>query len=116
MRGLGGGDSPSARERVIELAAAAGLKAWHAGPLANSVATEAMTSVLLHINKHYRRKDTGIRLAIAPSSAPDRSPRELEFHGVHLDSSIEEADDVGHLISDALARQYCHAPTEMCSS
>ena len=47
------GNDVDARNKVIELAAAAGMRAWHAGPLANSVAAEALTSVLIHINKRY---------------------------------------------------------------
>jgi len=47
------GNDVDARNKVIELAAVAGMRAWHAGPLANSVAAEALTSVLIHINKRY---------------------------------------------------------------
>jgi len=54
------GDSPDARETVVQLADAAGYKGWHAGPLANSAATEALTSVLIFINKRYKSNHTGI--------------------------------------------------------
>lgn len=56
------GNDVDARNKVIELAAAAGMSAWHAGPLANSVAAEALTSVLIHINKRYGTDHAGIRI------------------------------------------------------
>ena len=60
------GDSEAARETVISLATAAGLRAWHAGPLANSAAAEALTSVLIHINRRYRIAGAGIRITGQP--------------------------------------------------
>ncbi len=48
------GDDVDARETVVQIAQAAGMKAWHAGPLANSAATEALTSVLIFMNKRYK--------------------------------------------------------------
>ena len=56
------GASPDARETVIGLAQAAGFKAWHAGPLENSAAAEALTSVLIFMNKKYGSDHAGIRL------------------------------------------------------
>lgn len=60
------GDDAAARETVIGLAHDAGLRAWHAGPLANSVATEALTSVLIAINKRYKVPGAGIRITGVP--------------------------------------------------
>lgn len=56
------GDRAEAREAVIGLAREAGLRAWHAGPLANAAAMEALTSVLIFVNKHYGSGHAGIRL------------------------------------------------------
>ena len=56
------GDTPADREIVVELSAAAGLRGIHAGPLANSVAAEALTSVLIGINKRYKVDGAGIRI------------------------------------------------------
>ena len=56
------GASPEARQTVIDLAAAAGFKAWHAGPLENSAAAEALTSLLIFMNKKYGSDHTGIRI------------------------------------------------------
>ena len=56
------GDDPKARVQVIELAQLAGIDAYHAGPLDNAVVAEALTSVLIHINKRYKAH-AGIRLS-----------------------------------------------------
>jgi len=36
--------------------------AWHGGALANSVAAEALTSVLIFMNRRYKVPGTGIRI------------------------------------------------------
>jgi 8-hydroxy-5-deazaflavin:NADPH oxidoreductase len=56
------GDDPKDREAVLKLVAAAGLRGVHAGPLANSVAAEALTSVLIGINRAYKVDGAGIRI------------------------------------------------------
>jgi 8-hydroxy-5-deazaflavin:NADPH oxidoreductase len=56
------GDDAAARETVIGLAAAIGLTAWHAGPIVNSAAAEALTSVMIFINRHYKSPGSGIRV------------------------------------------------------
>lgn len=57
------GDQEDAREQVIELVQAAGMRGIHAGPLANSVAAEALTSVLIQINRRYKVEGgAGIRI------------------------------------------------------
>jgi NADPH-dependent F420 reductase len=60
------GDDAAARATVVELAHDAGLRAWHAGPLANSAAAEALTSVLIAINKRYKVPGAGIRITGVP--------------------------------------------------
>lgn len=47
------GNSKAARQAVIDLAKAIGMNAYHAGSINNSAAAEAMTSVLIFINKNY---------------------------------------------------------------
>jgi hypothetical protein len=54
------GNKRAARDRVIELVQALGLKGWHAGPLANAAAAEALTSVLITINRHHGIDGSGI--------------------------------------------------------
>lgn len=56
------GDEVAAREAVIELAAAMDLRGVHAGPLANAAAAEALTSVLVGINKRYKADGAGIQI------------------------------------------------------
>lgn len=58
------GDDPAARDEVIDLVAAIGIKGWHAGPLANSAAAEALTSVLIQINRKYGVKGAGLRIVL----------------------------------------------------
>ncbi len=54
------GDDASAKEDVIRLAQAAGMRGLDAGPLANAVAVEALTPVLLYMNKRYKVSGAGI--------------------------------------------------------
>ena len=56
------GDDKDARETVVRLATDAGLRGVHAGPLANSAAAEALTSVLIAINRHYKVPAAGLRI------------------------------------------------------
>jgi len=56
------GDAAVAREQVITLVRALGLRGLHAGPLANSVAPEALTSVLIQINRRYKVDGAGVRI------------------------------------------------------
>jgi NADPH-dependent F420 reductase len=60
------GDDPAAREIVVQLANAAGLRGIHAGPLCNSVAAEALTSILISINQRYKIAGSGIRITGLP--------------------------------------------------
>ena len=61
------GDSKDAREVVVRLAGAAGLRGVHAGSLANSVASEALTSVLIWLNQRHKVTGSGIRITGIPS-------------------------------------------------
>lgn len=56
------GDDPDARETVIGLIHDAGLRGIHAGPIANSLAVEALTCVLLSVNGRYKVPGSGIRI------------------------------------------------------
>ncbi|MGR4863077.1 NADPH-dependent F420 reductase [Caulobacter sp. LARHSG274] len=56
------GDDKGARSRVIALADDMGLRGIHGGALANSAAAEALTSVLILINKTYQVDGAGIRI------------------------------------------------------
>ena len=54
------GDDVEAREETIKLVAAAGMRGVHGGPLVNSVVAEALTSVLIGINRRYKIPGAGI--------------------------------------------------------
>ena len=56
------GDEKAARSEVVALADAVGLRGIHAGPLVNAAAAEAMTSLLIFINKNYKVDGAGIRI------------------------------------------------------
>jgi 8-hydroxy-5-deazaflavin:NADPH oxidoreductase len=51
------------------LAQDAGMRGWHAGPLANSAAAEALTSVLITLNRRYKIAGSGIRITGTPAVA-----------------------------------------------
>lgn len=56
------GDDKDAKAAVIQLAADAGMQAWDAGPLANAVVAEGLTSVLIGLNMKYKVKSSGIKI------------------------------------------------------
>jgi NADPH-dependent F420 reductase len=56
------GDDKEAKAGVIQLAAEAGMTAWDAGPLANSVVPEGLTSVLIGLNTRHKVKASGIKI------------------------------------------------------
>ena len=55
-------DDKTARAEIAGLAEKAGLRGIQAGALANSAAAEALTSVLIFINKNYQVDGAGIRI------------------------------------------------------
>ena len=48
------GNNKDARSQVIELIEACGMRGFHAGSIANAAAAEALTSILIFINKQYK--------------------------------------------------------------
>lgn len=56
------GDDKAARDRVIELVRTCGLRGLHGGALCNSAAAEALTSVLIFLNKAYSVDGAGLRI------------------------------------------------------
>jgi coenzyme F420-0:L-glutamate ligase/NADPH-dependent F420 reductase len=67
-------DESDAADLVCGLMNEIGLRAWHVGPLANSAAAEAMTSVLVQINRRYKRDQSGLRITGKPKESPGASP------------------------------------------
>lgn len=56
------GNGKSARQVVLKLVEAAGMKGWDAGPIENSVVVEGLTSVLIGINKNHGGNSAGIKI------------------------------------------------------
>ncbi len=56
------GNKKVARDKVIELTEQAGMRGFHAGPIENSAAAEALTSILIQINRKHDISHSGIRI------------------------------------------------------
>jgi len=56
------GDDGTACDTVIELAGAIGLRGIYAGPICNAAAAEALTSLLIVINRRYKVRGSGVRI------------------------------------------------------
>ena len=56
------GDDVKARSTVCELIKRMGLRAFEAGPISNSAAAEALTSLLIFFNRKYKVSGSGIRI------------------------------------------------------
>ena len=63
------GDDAEARAATVRLVEAAGLRGLEAGPLANAAAAEALTSVLIWMNRRYGAEGAGIRITGLPGAA-----------------------------------------------
>jgi len=61
------GNDKAARAEIVALAAHAGLRGLHAGALANAAAAEALTSVLIFLNRAYHVDGAGIQITGALS-------------------------------------------------
>lgn len=59
-------DDIEARASVIAFAQACGMRALDAGPLANSAAAEALTSILIGMNRKFKTQNCGIRISGVP--------------------------------------------------
>lgn len=65
------GDERAAREQVLRLVTQCGLRGLHGGALVNSAAAEALTSVLIFLNKTYAVDGAGVRItgSLTPPAA-----------------------------------------------
>lgn len=59
-------DDKEAADLVVAMTQEIGLGAWNAGVLANSVVSEALTSVLIALNQRYKVPGAGIRITGIP--------------------------------------------------
>jgi len=62
------GNDNEAKKQVIELAKAAGMAAFDAGPIENAVVAEGLTAVLININIAFKIKNAGIRITGVPNN------------------------------------------------
>ena len=62
------GNDADACRQVLALVTAAGMTGWHAGPIANSVVAEALTSVLITLNRRYKIPGAGFRITGTPQA------------------------------------------------
>ena len=60
------GNDRDAKKLVIELAQAARMMAWDAGPIENAMVVEGLTSVLINLNVRHKVKASGIRITGIP--------------------------------------------------
>ncbi len=60
------GNDKEAKKQVIELARAAGMTAFDAGPIENAVVAEGLTAVLININIQFKIKNAGIQITGVP--------------------------------------------------
>jgi coenzyme F420-0:L-glutamate ligase/coenzyme F420-1:gamma-L-glutamate ligase len=95
------GDDAAARETVIGLAQAAGMQAWHAGPLVNSTAVEALTSLLIFMNIRYKSHRAGIR---ATGVTTESSARRLQLVALQGLPEVQPGDDLPALLLSAAQR------------
>ena len=56
------GNKKAARQRVIEMIESAGMVGWHAGPIDNAAAAEALTSILIQVNRSGIISHSGIKI------------------------------------------------------
>lgn len=61
------GNDKDARETVVRLVEAAGMKGYSVGPINNAAAAEALTSILIQINRQYKCH-AGIRITGIPDA------------------------------------------------
>jgi coenzyme F420-0:L-glutamate ligase/coenzyme F420-1:gamma-L-glutamate ligase len=96
-------DKKDIADTVIALIADLGLRGYHAGPLANSAASEALTSVLIQLNRRYF-SHAGIRITgDAKGETPAaKTVQIIPVAGLPL---FKPGDDVAAAITTALRAQ-----------
>jgi NADPH-dependent F420 reductase len=60
------GDDKGAKKEAMRLVELAGMQPFDAGALANAVAVEGLTAILINVNIRYKSKGAGIRLTNIP--------------------------------------------------
>lgn len=94
-------DDADAAMAVCDLLGGIGLRAWHVGPLANSAAAEAMTSVLIQINRRYKRVQAGIRIT-GKAKAEAGGSAGVSIHPIRGLPMFAAGDDLAEAIAHGL--------------
>jgi len=97
-------DDAEAAMAVCALLAQIGLRAWHVGPLANSAAAEAMTSVLIQINRRYKRVQAGIRITgkAQPDAENGAKSAGVSIRPLHRLPLFRDGDDLAGAIAEGV--------------
>jgi coenzyme F420-0:L-glutamate ligase/NADPH-dependent F420 reductase len=96
-------DDAEAAEVVRGLLSEIGLRSWHVGPLANSAAAEAMTSVLIQVNRRYKRIQSGLRITGKTKGDADaKSPKGLQIHPIVGLPLFAAGDDLAGAIAEGI--------------
>jgi coenzyme F420-0:L-glutamate ligase/NADPH-dependent F420 reductase len=94
------GDDAEAVEVVRAILAEVGLRSWHVGPLANSAAAEALTSLLIQLNRRYKLGQAGIKIT-GKSKALEAAPS-LSVTGVPGLPLFAQGDDLPAAVADGI--------------
>lgn len=95
------GDDAEAVEVVRGMLSELKLRSWHVGPLANSAAAEAMTSLLIQLNRRYKLVQAGVRITGRPKDAPPPAAR-LSVRAVAGLPLFQSGDDLAAAIAAAI--------------
>jgi coenzyme F420-0:L-glutamate ligase/coenzyme F420-1:gamma-L-glutamate ligase len=90
------GDDNEAVEQVRAVLGQIGLRSWHAGPLANSAASEALTSIMIQLNRRYKLGQAGVKVAAEKMKG-------LQVKAITGLPLFGAGDDLAGAIGDALA-------------
>ena len=94
------GDDADAVETVRAMLTELRLRSWHVGPLANSAAAEAMTSLLIQINRRYKLVQAGVKITGRPKDAP--AAAQLSVRALGGLPLFEAGGDLAGAIADAI--------------
>jgi coenzyme F420-0:L-glutamate ligase/NADPH-dependent F420 reductase len=94
------GDDAEAVEVVRAILASIGLRSWHIGPLPNSAAAEALTSLLIQLNRRYKLGQAGIKIT-GKSKALEAAPS-LSVTGVPGLPMFQQGDDLPQIVADGV--------------
>jgi coenzyme F420-0:L-glutamate ligase / coenzyme F420-1:gamma-L-glutamate ligase len=96
-------DKKEVADIVISLIADLGLRGFHAGPLANSAASEALTSILIQLNRRYF-SHAGIRITGDPKGG-DAAKKPVQIIPIAGLPLFKPGDDLAAAIATALRAQ-----------